>query len=254
MKIGFLVAGFFLLIMAGTAHATTFPVEDASMAAYVYVPGLSLPDAANAYYHIYDLNNSYIFGNVRVTGLGRTDDIKTYTGADGWVVAYVPRTVSRAQMIQWSGKSIGSNNVELFPTTLEDAIKQIAEATGANYSEISPNIKYYDFEYPEAENITVILDGGYKDESFSLLLPHEITVYDVSASIGKTGSAAHTIYIWDGSHRINLGHVGTYSNYGDMPANLWTSDVTHWIRTYMDRSYSSAYRVNSATILVYSTP
>jgi hypothetical protein len=253
MRISFLVAGFFLLMMTGTAHATTFPVEDASMAAYVYVPGMSLPDAANAYYHVYDLNNSYILGNVRVTGHARTDDIKTYAGADGWVVAYVPKTVSRAQMIQWKGKSIGTNNVELFPTTLEDAIEQIAVASGANFSEISPNIKYYDFEYPEAENITVILDGGHADESFSLLLPDEITVYDVSASIGKAGWHATTRYYWDNSIRIDLGHASSKSSYTNIPASLYTSGKTHWIRTYMSGS-GGYYSVNSATILVYSTP
>ncbi len=262
-KIGFVMAGLILILVVGQVSATTFPVDDASIAAYVQVPNISLPDAVNAFYHVYELNNSYILGTIEIQNLGRKDYIKTYVGADGWIVAYVPRDVPAAQMIQWYGKDL--ENPTLFPTTLENAIEKVCNATGVNYSMIKDNIKYYDFEFPNATNITIVLEKvkdhqWVRENKFSILIPNEIAIYDASAALlgfcpGCGGTGYSVIeYKWDNHTVIQDKYVAINerrSSYADIPRQLLTKGETHWITTYAS---VYGFRAFSTTILIYSIP
>ena len=262
-KIGFVMAGLILILVVGQVSATTFPVDDASIAAYVQVPNISLPDAVNAFYHVYELNNSYILGTIEIQNLGRKDYIKTYVGADGWIVAYVPRDVPAAQMIQWYGKDL--ENPTLFPTTLENAIEKVCNATGVNYSMIKDNIKYYDFEFPNATNIKIVIEEvkerqWQRENKFSVLIPVEIIVYDSSVALsgfcpGCVGTGYSVIgYSWDNQTVIQDDYVAVnefWSDYADIPSNLLTKGETHWITTFAS---VYGFKALSATILIYSIP
>lgn len=234
--------------LASPVSATTFPVDDASIAAYVQLSSVDLAAIADDFYEVYDLNSNYILGTIYVQGLSSHYYIKTYVGADGWVVAYVPRDVPMAQMIKWRSKP--ENNPPLFPTTLESAIEAVCTATGIDYSTVASGIKYYDFEHPDATDMTIIIDGT---GDFSLLIPNEITIHDASASMGSVrGSRTNKGYHVDNEALMGKS-VGIWNEYTEIPLNLLTKGETHRIYTESNTQHGN-YPANSATILVYSKP
>lgn len=131
---------------ADTSSAN-FPVDEAGIAAYVKldsVENIDIATLAEAYKSIEKQGESYVVGIVPVT-----NDPHVYIGLDGWIVAYFLKT-EEASRIAGGTKA----------TTLEDAIDYMAGQIGATYS--TP-VKYYDFEFPEANKITLITKdtGGF---------------------------------------------------------------------------------------------
>jgi hypothetical protein len=249
MKIILMILALFAAL-ANPVSATPFPVDDASIVAYVQLSSVNLPDIADTYYDVRDLNERYILGTIAIPNGNRDYYINTYVDVDGWVVAYVPKDTPMAQMIQWSGKPYV--DPPLFPTNLNNAIEAVCIATGIDYSTIEAEIKYYDFEHPDATDFTVIMDGtGTQDTGkFSLLIPDGITLYDISASVGYA-DCAYVVdnYRWDGKSLMEGCHGYDWSEYFNVPNYLWAKEKTHWITTH-----NRIYPANSATILVYSTP
>lgn len=237
--------------LASPVSATTFPVDDASIAAYVQLPSASidLASVVNVFHYVEDLNNSYILGTIEIPGIYPSNNvyIKTYVGADGWIVAYIPRDESMAKMIRWDDTAHkGICSTQLFPTKLDKAIEILSTATGIDYSTIESEIKYYDFEHPEATDIKVIMKGHFGG-GFNLLIPDGINLYDASASVGANFGRFY--YVLDGQYLINWEVDATI--YGDIPLNLLEKGRTHNILIMTDNMNACTM---SATILVYAKP
>ncbi len=141
--------------------STTFPVDEAGIAAYVKVDNINDIDRnalAEAFKTIEKSGESYVIGKVPVTNKPHL-----YVGLDGWIVAYFLKE-EHASKIAGGPKT----------TTLEEAIDYMCEKIGAT---CSTDIKYYDFEFPEANKLTLIVENG-KSDSFYVTVPG--TLYEAS--------------------------------------------------------------------------
>lgn len=172
-----IIGGFLFLTKSRIARAeettaTTFPVDKAGIAAYVKldnVENINLENFANACDSIEELRENYIIGKIKVENAVGFSEPHIYVGADGWIVAYYLKTEEAAKVMQWKNYA-GTINT----TTLKDGIDIICQKTGMSYSQ---PVKYYDFEFPEANKMSLIVDSN----DFYVRVPG--TLYEASYGI-----------------------------------------------------------------------
>ncbi len=164
-----------ILLLAVNANAA-FPVKDAGMAAYVNMnKSIDLIQAAAVFTGPIVANETYLIG--QISGWGG----KVYVGADGWVIAYVPNGSLSSSLISWD-EFASNRNVNNVTNMLEDSIRRVSETVGVNFSLIKSNIQYYNFQYPDATHMTVILEtqAGIGNNEFYILVPSNKTIYESS--------------------------------------------------------------------------
>lgn len=180
-----LAAGIFFVLSTPAAKAeettTTFPVNEAGMAAYVKLDSIDITDlteALNYFNTIKKQGKTYVLGTIEVANRTGNQYPNLYIGLDGWMVAYFSRGEESSRMMQWKNYTGGLVNT----TVLKDAIDKMAANIGVSYS-TSTDIKYYHFGFPEATKMAVIIETttAYATDSFSLTIPS--TPYEVSYSI-----------------------------------------------------------------------
>jgi len=106
-----------------------------------------------------------------------------YIDANGWIASYLNKDKPTSKIIDWNRYSKG----EFPPNILEKLLETISNKLNFTYSE--PN--YYHFQYPEASQITIIIDTVYtpdeiRENSFSVSIPGD--VHEASYSIFYTNS------------------------------------------------------------------
>jgi hypothetical protein len=199
-------AVFLCLVMAGTATATdgtTFPVDDAGIAAYVKVSeSIELAKVVLVCDSIVEMNETYFIGVVR-----NHDGYNTflYVGADGWVIPYYDKNSVASPIVRWNMLSDYDPTIETVTAmnTLEEVISRVCTNLEINYDTIKSEIKYYDFKYPDATHMVIIYDiaHGETENSFELLIPSDfVTVYesswsfytDYKASLNRNGGCLCT--------------------------------------------------------------
>ena len=223
-----LTAVFLCLFMAGNASATdgtTFPVDDAGIAAYVQVSGsIDLQTTMNNLLpHIADVievNPTYFIVNVT------NDDNQIthlYVGADGWVIPYYLGTEMVGKVVRWNITSIQEPTPENVSsmTTLEEVIFKTCAAIGVDYETIRSDIKFYDFEHPDANRMMIVVDMviGRGSNSFYMAIPSVVTVKESSYSqYYRGGYSYYHTYIYVNSvtilARSPSGEGSIYRNYG----------------------------------------
>ena len=227
--ISVLTAVLLCLFMAGNVSATdgtTFPVDDAGIAAYVQVSeSIDLHTTMNNLLpHIHDtikVNPTYFIVNVT------NDDNQIthlYVGADGWVIPYYLMTENVSKVVRWnitSSHDPTPENVSSM-TTLEEVIFKTCAAIGVDYETIKSDIKFYDFEHPDANRMMIVVDmvSGYGSNSFYMAIPSEVTVKESSYSYytDPAGWCRFSIAINGASIQsyYTCNSVLTYNNY-DLP-------------------------------------
>lgn len=172
-----------VLFLTGNASAA-FATSEAGISAYVNVgTSINLDQAAGAYKIIEDRTSTYVIGIVEVPNATDYELPHVYTSSDGWIMAYYAKEKSRALIMPWGQFDRNNPDLSLLNNTrLEEAISKVSNAVGVAYPTIKPNTKYYDFQYPDANGLTLIAEsrstvGG---ESFSFRVPSEFTLYDAS--------------------------------------------------------------------------
>ncbi len=73
-------------------------------------------------------------------------------------------------------------------TKLEAALKLMCDQLG----KLLPDVKYYDFRYPDANNLMIIAD---KDAEFKVKIPDDITVYERTLWCYNTSGNSYDISI-----------------------------------------------------------
>jgi hypothetical protein len=221
MKYMIAVASIMMLAMIANA---SFPVNDAGIAAYVSVgPNVDLNKTYAAYQDVVDTSQTSIIGTVKIPNLIGDSVPLVYVGADGWIIAYYPKTEPESRIMQWNGYSKPYVNT----TTLEDAISKMATALGVNYESIKGNIKYYDFRYPEANLMTMIVETvGGGGGSFNFTIPQTMTLYNVSYSQYDTDGYYWSVIYVDGAMISNIGPSSLAYGYLDI-----TKGVPHKVQT-----------------------
>jgi len=231
--------------------STAFPVDEAGIAAYVKVDNINdinLEAIANACDSVEKLGQSYLIGTIKVENAVGFNYPHIYVGADGWIVTYYLKTEEASRIIQWKDYTPGT----IKTTTLKEAIDIIAEKTGITYS--AP-IKYYDFEFPEANKITLVADSN----DFHVTVPG--TLYEASYGVilkKPCCSGSECRHLWlrlddNLAWQSFLGCWWTcgspFASYGYYDLSEFNTGITHHIVFYNDcGDQSPAF---AATALIY---
>jgi len=165
------------------AAGTTFLEEEAGIAAYVNVgQQIDLEDAEMAFKSIETVSESYIIGEIDLPGLPEYVDPHAYVHKDGWIVTYYSNYAPVGKIMEWYEYDGGA----ITTTTLADAMHIICDEVEVNYAVIKNNIKYYDFEYPNANRMMLITDtvygNQYQSDFFNLEIPIDCWLYEGSWS------------------------------------------------------------------------
>jgi hypothetical protein len=272
-----------VLFSTGNASAS-FATSEAGISAYVNVGmSIDLNQAAGAYRGIEDKTSTYIIGIVDLPNANDYEQPHVYTTSDGWIMAYYPKEKPRAMIMPWEQFDKNTPDLsKLSNTRLEEAISKVSSAVGVPYLTIKPNTKYYDFQYPDANSLTMIARSSEIDgvQSFRFRVPNEITLYDTSWEYYSYGSEQNghcsrqnSLFKLDGNELI--GTNGSFSHnsrsdgglhsderyYGTI--NGLTKDILHkgdlWYYNY--NTYGNCYTVtgdegssNIAIALIYKAP
>lgn len=215
--VGFIVLNLAVLFLTGNSSAA-FVTNESGISAYVNVgKSINLDQATGAYKIIEDRTSTYIIGIVEVPNATDYELPHVYTSIDGWVMAYYAKEKSRALIMPWG--QFDKNNPDLSQlnnTRLEEAISKVSSAVGVPYSTIKTNTKYYDFQYPDANGLTLIAEsrattGG---ESFSFRVPSEFTLYNASWEYYSYDSDGfgRSYFLFDGTQLIGTDGVNPHNS------------------------------------------
>jgi hypothetical protein len=241
------------------ADTTTFPVDEAGIAAYVKLDSVDITDLTEAlsfYSSVTKQASTYVIGTVQVPNVTGPNYPHVYIGLDGWIVAYYLNTEEASRIMQWNGYEKGI----ITTTTLKDAIDIMCTSIGVNYS---TGLNYYDFEFPSANRMTLIAetmpDYGWDFvpdvyNSFSVTIPGVLyegsySIYAINRYIGN-----HLVLIVDGTTIFDISGAGydwsypTAIHYGYYdPATQLEVDEPHLVSLYE----GCAWGESAATVLIY---
>jgi hypothetical protein len=250
------IVGIFIIfsLFAGNASAS-FLDDEAGISAYTKAnTAINLNNAKNAFRTIERQTSDYIVGSVAIPGLPETEDAHVYVNQSGWILAYYLKDVPVSKIVQWSGYSGGT----VTTTTLADAISNVATSAGVSFS--NTPVKYYDFKYPGANRVMMIIDWLPTDgtDSYDFKTPGSYILNENSWSFryGGLGGCYNTATYWqkiDGT--IFPDSSGSYSGTGYSAiygtySTILSPDVFHSVSI-------GTYCVGAAgvnTVLVYQEP
>ena len=225
---------------------TGFLEEEAGISTYTNVgETIDLGLARNAFRSIEYETDEYIIGSVPLPDYPETEDVHSYVHIDGWVVTYYLRKEVVAKILDWEG--FGPDEV-ITGTKLQDGIFVVCDAAGVPIGDI----KYYDFKYPNANKMMIIVDAlwTYGEDTLNIMLPSDFVFYERSFShyVRGGGSTNSSLYI-DGQEISYLHVTGTH--YGLISPTLLSPGVFHTVKVT-----NTSYNLDAfdAIILVYREP
>jgi hypothetical protein len=188
--------------VAGAAEATggnAFPEDEAGISAYVNVgKSINITEAVKAFTQTEELSQTHAIGIIPIDNKRGTMDVHVYVDTSGYIVAYFKNTEPASKIIKWSGMDFNNPKIEDFTTNA--AIKELCTKIDVYYLDIKDNIKYYDFEYPDAKKMVTFLNarssGG--DEYTHIFIPGKYKLYEASYSlIGRyMGGSSYYSYLY----------------------------------------------------------
>lgn len=186
-----LIVGVFVKITKAHENtSTTFPVNEAGISAYIKTDTeLTVNHLSKAGDEVSKQGSTYVI--VKVKNLGGIDNspVFVYIGLDGWIVSYYLKGEPASKMIIFLEKD------QPIQTTLEKAIEKVCNQMGIDCSSSLLNLKYYNFEFPDANKLTLVGEltaPGYSNQrtnDFFVTVPGTIfqASYTMKASIWTTG-------------------------------------------------------------------
>ena len=256
--VGLSVAVFGLVFFGAAPAQAAFPQDQAGIAAYVKLEGVShqrfddakkilfeLPEAVGEDFMIG--SNRYPINDNSDGGSANKTNIRIYLQTDGWLAVYLLRDESLGKIINWKTGATISDNI--LKVAIEDAMQKITHTSAGA-------IKYYDFANPEASKMTFITenigvnDEGYTDE-FSVLIPGDLKRASYSLLSSGCTPASHYVLMslsLNGSHVA--GQFGSIFLLGDYDLTKFIAGGANKILT--SRMYGSKCKTDSATVLVYN--
>lgn len=260
---GFIFLGIIIISITPTkaeTSATTFPVEEAGIAAYVKLDSVDITDLTEALNYFSEnirQGKTYVIGKVKITnqsprGVQWFNYPHLYIGLDGWMIAYYLKGEETSQIMQWKGYTAG----KIETTTLKEAIDIMAANIGVKYS--TP-IKYYHFQYPQANKLTLIvetiIDGS---NCFSVTIPG--ILYEASYSAYMEDAQTPTLcYNWPLIISVNETEIfrspatcrfGQY--YGFYNLEHLIVNKPHLI--CVEKKETGGQGAGAATVLIYKVP
>ena len=145
------------LLFAGSACATAFPVDKAGISAYIDTgQTIDLDKIKTIFTAVEEVGDNYIIGITPISDYGGNIDVHVYADTDGWIVAYLENDEPASKIMQWGTADVNNPIITTITTTiLEDALYDAGDAAGVGI--VSSKIKYYDFEFPNANNMIIFI-------------------------------------------------------------------------------------------------
>lgn len=156
--------------------------------------------------------DSYVIGTYALPSYPDYEDVHIYASADGWIMAYYPRTHFTGILFDWPA-GLSSNR-------LAHALGDFASALGLP----APDPAYYHFQYPDATTLLLISKTSTVSTSFTVLPPSGLQYYEFGLNLTShtgclctpRGSAS---YMVDGVPLIDHG-CGDIPDWGKLPTPL----------------------------------
>jgi len=162
--------------------------SEAGISAWFHTPStINLNNVRGSFRTIEIETADYILGSVPVPNYDESEswDVHVYVHKDGWILAYYLAQDPVGKIYDW--KAYHNSGRTTISTKLENVIAVIANAAGFPFS--IANATYYDFRYPNATHLMLIVDWLYTttyrgdSDSFQLKLPSSFAYYQQSWSL-----------------------------------------------------------------------
>ena len=165
-----------------------FPEDEAGISAYVNVgQAIDLEQVATIYDQINETSETHVIGKIPIPNFDGADTshVHLYADVNGWIVAYAKNDEPASLMAYWDVDKENPSMTEV-TNAFEYAIERACNVSSINFSTIQPNIKYYDFEFPDATNVALFFRLRATDGSNYTHVAVPNMVYE----------AAYSHYMW----------------------------------------------------------
>lgn len=267
------VAGAVEAVGCGAGGGGAFPEDEAGISAYVNVNQSITLEQLEQLATIFDeleAAQNYVIGTVEIQNFGGNVHPHIYADMDGWIVAYFNKSENASRIMQWSGTDKNNPAItDIDTTTLEDAINKSCSALGIDYEGVKPNIKYYDFEFPDANSMMLFVKTQATSGSGSIrvAIPDTDTLYEASYSqyacnygiypggTARYGYTSHLILdditINDFRRNRENGMDVSYKQY-DTESTL-TIGIPHTIKITYSSDMGDGGSAGVATVMIYKS-
>lgn len=181
-----------------------FPQGEAGIAAYINTSqAIDLEKMKTVFSSVEMVGDNYILGLIPIPDWGGDINVHLYADTSGWIVAYLKKDEPVSRIMQWGSADPDNPSIGVIQsTTLEDALYKAAEASKVGL--VATDIKYYDFEFPNADKMMIVVKTQATDGSsiMQLQIPAEYTLYEASYyyySYYFGWSKCCTTHYWTGS-------------------------------------------------------
>jgi len=243
----------FLFIKPAFAQSAdaTFLQKEAGISLYTNLnQTIDLFTAKTAFKTVEKESSNYIIGSASLPNLAETDDVHCFAHKDGWIVIYYLKGEPASKVIDWNYYTVQG---KMAKNKLTLGLEEVCNAIGvtANYTQ------YFHFKYPLANKWVIVIESQTDSgtDSFKLMIPSELTVYEKSWSHwGYDTGGYHGYYSsYYGSELIIDRNIirrfdGTASYYGSLDVNELSLGVFHTVSV---SCYSSSGRAYVAIMLIY---
>ena len=217
------------LLLAGSASAAVdFPADEAGISAYVRANlSIDLNLAKTAFATIERETSDYIIGTVALSRHTEEQYPHVYVSNDGWIVAYYPNSRPSSWILPWGYYNGGPISI----TTLSIAVENV----NIIVSGTDDGLKYYDFRYPDASKMMIIVESTSSTNFFNVTIPTSFSSYVVDWS-HYCSDCVHSYnepsYVYnDGVLLSYLGSCDYCANYGSFNTSLdFMSGMEHTIK------------------------
>ena len=236
---------------------TTFLEEEAGMSIYINIGrSIDLAVAKTVYRTIEKETSNYTVGSIALPGLSENEDVHCFVHKDGWIVTYYLKGEPISKIVDWNLWSGG----KLTKNKLQVGLEQMTNALGV----VVTSIKYYHFQYPNANKCMIILETlmGSGEDSFNITIPNDLTVYERSWShyaqltyeSGFYGGTYPSYFKIDGNTINSIsGESNPITKYGTLTVAQLIPGVVHIVS--ISSSYSSSSYLYGVCIgLAYQEP
>jgi hypothetical protein len=216
-------------VSAATSPGPNFLYQEAGISAYTNVgQTIDIGAIKSVFRTVEQQTSDYIVGTVALPDHPVSDDVHVYVDKNGWVVAYYFKDKPASAILEWNSGAISRINLE---TAIDIIVKTVGTYTANKY--------YYDFSYPDANKLTIIVGGSsdYSSSSFKLKIPSSFKIYEYSYSF-YSPSYSRSFYV--DNNEIIDSKWGIY--FGTLSSTQLAPDAFHTI------SLSGGY---AAIVLVY---
>ena len=142
--------------VAEAGEVKAFPEDEAGISAYVNTgQAIDLDKLKSIFEEVVEVGDNYIIGITNISNFGGDISVHVYADKNGWLIAYLTRDEPASKIMQWGTVDVNTPVItKITTTTLRDALFKAGEAAGVG---IPVKIRYYDFEYPDANGMMIFV-------------------------------------------------------------------------------------------------